>query len=144
MRKFVNDLLPGWFFEENYSFSDLGKIWILWHPSVKVVVRFKSLQMIISEVLLPEEKEWFVVSIVYASNDEGQRKDLWVEMMNFAKSQFMANKPWIVLGDFNQVLDPLEHSKPATLNVDRRTREFRDCLLNADLSDLTFRGNTFT
>lgn len=56
----------------------------------------------------------------------------------------MAGKAWIVLGNFNQVLNPVEHSRPATLNVDRKTREFRECLLNVDLADLTFKGNTFT
>ena len=56
----------------------------------------------------------------------------------------MISKAWIVLGDFNQVLCLSEHSSPVTLNVDRRTRDFRECLLSADLSDLTFRGNTFT
>lgn len=25
-KKFINALLPGWFFDENYGFSDLGKI----------------------------------------------------------------------------------------------------------------------
>lgn len=34
-QKFMNSLLPGWFFDNNYSFSDLGKIWILWHLSVQ-------------------------------------------------------------------------------------------------------------
>ena len=33
---------------------------------------------------------------------------------------------------------------PFTLNTDRRMREFRDCLIQADLSDLNYRGKTFT
>lgn len=86
MMKFVNSLLPGWSFEENYGYSDLGKIWILWHPSVKVVVRFKSLQMISCEVLLPEAQDWIVVSIIYAANEEGLRRDLWVDLVRMQKS----------------------------------------------------------
>lgn len=85
-----------------------------------------------------------MVSIVYASNQDGTRQDLWNELVNVANSQFLVGKAWIVLGDFNQVLNPSEHSCPQTLNVDRRTRDFRDCLVNADLSDLTYRGNNFT
>lgn len=57
MKKFVNNLLPGWLFEDNYGYSDLGKIWILWHPSVLVVMLSKSLQMVTCDVLLPEAKE---------------------------------------------------------------------------------------
>ena len=53
-QKFVNNLLPGWFFEDNYGFSNLGKIWILWHPSVSVTVVHKSLQMVTcEEVTIP-------------------------------------------------------------------------------------------
>ncbi|XP_010507487.1 PREDICTED: uncharacterized protein LOC104784120 [Camelina sativa] len=144
MKKFVNNLLPGWCFDENYGFSDLGKIWIMWDPSVQVVVLSKSLQMVTSEVLLPEAKDKIIVSIIYASNDEGQRKELWAELVSITNSQLMLNKPWIVLGDFNQTLNPDEHSSPATLNVDPKTRDFRDCLLEADLSDMTFKGSTFT
>lgn len=144
MKKFIDALLPGWIFEENYGFSVLGKIWVLWHPSVKVVVISKSLQMIMCEVLFPDSPDWIIVSIIYASNEESQRKDLWAEISDVSSSHSVAGKAWLVMGDFNQVLDPLEHSMPVTLNIDRRTREFRDCLINADLADLNFRGNTFT
>lgn len=128
----------------NYVFSALGKIWVLWHQSVKVVVISKSLQMVSCEVLLPDAQDWIVVSIIYASNDDCTRKGLWDEIVLLANSQSLVGKAWIVLGDFNQVLSPSEHSRAVTLNVDRKTRDFRECLLNADLSDLTFRGNTFT
>lgn len=141
--KFINDILPGWFLEENYGFSELGKIWVIWHPSVKVVVLAKSLQMITCEVLLPQETSWIVVSIVYASNHNDTRKELWKELAEMASVQ-VGNKPWVVLEDFNQTLNPLEHSNAPSLNVDRRTREFRDCLLDSELSDLVYKGNTFT
>ncbi|CAL9235725.1 unnamed protein product, partial [Arabidopsis halleri] len=97
-----------------------------------------------SKVLLPDALDWIVVSIIYASNEESQRQELWAEMVDLASSQALVGKAWIALGDFNQVLSPSEHSRPITLNVDRRTREFRDCLLSADLSDHTFRGNSYT
>lgn len=64
MRKFVNNLLPGWSFEENYAFLELGKIWLLWHPSVKVLILSKSLQQITCEVKLPEANQPFVASII--------------------------------------------------------------------------------
>ncbi|CAL9248339.1 unnamed protein product, partial [Arabidopsis halleri] len=112
--------------------------------SVKVVVIAKSLQMVSCEVLFPDAVDWIVVSFIYASNEEGLRQELWTEIVNMASSHSLIGKAWIVLGDFNQTLCPSEHSRPFTLNVDRKTREFRNCLLNADLSDLTFRGSSFT
>ena len=39
----VSRTLPRWFWENNYEFSDMGRIWIVWHPSVTVTVLSKSL-----------------------------------------------------------------------------------------------------
>lgn len=143
-KKFINNLLPGWSFVENYAFSELGKIWVLWDPRVQVVIVGKSLQMITCEVLLPDSIVWIVVSVVYAANEDDKRKELWKEITDLGASQIVMNRPWIMLGDFNQVLHPQEHSVQISLNVDRRVRDFRNCLLDAELSDLVYRGNTFT
>lgn len=104
----------------------------------------KSLQMINCEVLFPDCQEWFVVSIVYAANEEPPRRDLWSELVSLSTSPAVKDKAWIVMGDFNQTLDPSEHSHPPSLNVDRHMRDFRDCLAAAELSDMVLRGNTFT
>lgn len=142
-KMFVNELLPNWCFEDNYSFSDLGKICILWHMSVTVSVVHKSLQMVTCDVTIPGQPPFFV-SIVYASNYHEDRKELWESMVNLGTSQLLTGKPWIVMGDFNQTLSPEEHSLYASARVDKRTRLFRDCLLEADLADLNSRGKTFT
>jgi len=143
-KKFINALLPGWFFDENYGFSDLGKIWVLWDPSVEVVIVAKSLQMITCEVLLPNSRTWIVISVVYAANEDDKRKELWREITALGASPVTFNRPWIMLGDFNQVLHPHEHSRHVSLNVDRRIRDFRECLLDAELSDLVYKGSSFT
>ncbi|CAA7020366.1 unnamed protein product [Microthlaspi erraticum] len=143
-QKFVDKLLPGWSLEDNYAFSTLGKIWIVWHPSVRVVTIAKSLQMITSEVLLPDSSAWIVISVVYASNDETERKALWAELKDLALDRRVASRAWLVLGDFNQTLNPHEHSIPAAQNINRRMVEFRNTLQDAELSDLTFKGETFT
>lgn len=117
MRKFVNNLLPGWFFEENYGFSDLGKIWILWHPSVKVVIIAKTLQMICCEVWFPDAQDSFIASFVYGSNCAAIRTELWSELIATASHPLVAGKAWIVLGDFNQTISPDEHSVPASFNL---------------------------
>ena len=143
-RKFIDALLPGWSFEENYAFSELGKIWVVWHPSVQVVLIGKSLQMITCEVMLPGSLSWIVISVVYAADDDASRMELWKEIVDLSESQVIGNRPWLLLGDFNQVLHPQEHSIPASLNVDRKMRNFRNCLMDAELSDLVYKGNTFT
>ncbi|KAL1212565.1 hypothetical protein V5N11_036136 [Cardamine amara subsp. amara] len=141
---FINALLPDWSFEDNYGFSELGKIWVLWHPSVRVTILSKSLQMISCEIKLPSYQSAFVISFVYASNCEVERRNLWEEMSNFSLDQRVAGKAWTVLGDFNQVLNLEDHSSFGRLRIDRGMREFRSCILNASLVDLTYRGSTFT
>ena len=143
-QKFINKLLPGWSFDNNYDFSELGKIWILWHPSVKLLVLSKSLQMISCEVQVPDYPETFVVSFVYASNDETVRQTLWDELVVLSSDSRVVGKAWAVMGDFNQTLHPSDHSATISQNVDRATRVFRETLLDASLVDLNFRGSTFT
>ena len=144
IQKFINGILPGWNFAENYSFSDIGKIWVVWHSSVVVTVPQKSLQSITSEVRLPNQSSVCIITIVHASNDDEQRMELWQELVNLSVDSKIINKPWIILGDFNQILHPEEHSRPPTLNIDTKTRLFRETLLEADLADLTYKGPKFT
>ncbi|KAG7547383.1 F-box domain [Arabidopsis suecica] len=143
-KKLLSAILPGWSFKDNYAFSDLGKIWIMWHPSVKVSIISKSLQMMTCEVLLPDSQSEIVISFVYAANEESARRELWTEIVSIASSPRMVGKAWSVLGDFNQVLSPSDNSSSLNPNVDLPIRLFRDCLLEADLSDLNFRGCSFT
>lgn len=143
-KKFISAILPGWSFEDNYAFSDLGKIWILWHPSVKVSIISKSLQMVTCEVLLPDSQSEIVISFVYAANEDSARRDLWLEIVNMAANHRISGKAWSVIGDFNQVLYPIDHYVSLNPNIDLPTRLFRDCLVDADISDLTYRGCTYT
>lgn len=104
----------------------------------------KSLQMVTCEVLLPNSQSEFIISFVYATNEEHSRIGLWEEIVCLASNQRIMGKGWSVLGDFNQTLNHSDHSDPQTQNVDLPTRLFRDSLVNANLADLTYRGCSFT
>ncbi|XP_010418651.1 PREDICTED: uncharacterized protein LOC104704229 [Camelina sativa] len=96
-------------------------------------------------VKLPFITKELVVSIVYASSTSSDyRKELWTELQEFAVSPHCLNKPWLVLGDFNQILYPHEHSNPSFVTSTRGMRDLSQCLLNSGLSDLPYHGNTFT
>lgn len=47
------------------------------------------------------------------------------------------------MGDFNQIMNPIDHSASHGFNVDRATRDFRESLLDAGLLESSFRGSTF-
>ena len=72
----INKAFPGWHFDCNYEFSDLGKVWVLWHPSVSVSVLHNSLQSITCHVKLPYVTSEFVATMVYGSNCSKIRREL--------------------------------------------------------------------
>ncbi|KAJ0261541.1 Reverse transcriptase zinc-binding domain-containing protein [Hirschfeldia incana] len=140
----INNVFPGWRFECNYEFSDLGKVWLLWHPSVSVSICHKSLQSITGIVKLPLVKYKFAATIVYASNCRVVRKQLWSDISFLASSPQLSHLPWTVLGDFNQTLNAAEHSLGDQFSSPRGLREFSQCIASAKLTDLPYTGNYFT
>ncbi|XP_010507041.1 PREDICTED: uncharacterized protein LOC104783602 [Camelina sativa] len=116
----------------------------MWHPSVKMSIIFKSLQMITCLAVLLDDQSELVVSFVYALNEESVRRHLWAELLSVATDPRVSGKPWSVLGDFNQTLDHSDSSISPNPNTDLPTRLFWDCLLHAELADLTYRGCSFT
>lgn len=144
MNKFISDLFPGWSSTDNYGFSPIGRIWIIWHSSLSVTIISKSMQMITVEVRWPAAQSTSTISIIYASNDPADRTSLWTELSLLSSTYGLDAKPWIILGNFNQIRDPSEHSTSTSLNIDKRTREFNQCLLDVNVDDLNYRGATFT
>lgn len=140
----INRVFPGWHFECNYEFSDLGKIWLLWHPSVFVSVLQKSFQCITCSVKLPFVSTELAVTFFYGSNDRKICRDLWSDLCFLSSSPSIAQRPWTVLGDFNQILDPSDHLKAAVISSSRGMRDFLSCIVSTDLSDLPYCGNEFT
>lgn len=63
----------------------------------------------------------------------------WGDIRNFHNKD---THPWIVLGDFNEILYSLEimggNARPNAM------MEFRDCLIERGLDDLGFPGDPFT
>lgn len=100
--------------------------------------------MILMEVTWPSIQAKIFIYVIYASNDVAERTNLWAEISLLVVSQGLDTKPWMILGDFNQIRDPAEHSSPSSLNMGKRIRDFNQCLLDAKVEDLNFRGTTFT
>ncbi|GKB13443.1 RNA-directed DNA polymerase, eukaryota, reverse transcriptase zinc-binding domain protein [Tanacetum coccineum] len=73
---------------------------------VNVLVINKAKQNILCTVELNKIK--FYCTIVYASNNGAERRDLWKELA--MQKQFVKNDPWVILGDFNVTINASEHS----------------------------------
>lgn len=141
--KIIHSSFPGWNAVSNYEYAVHGRIWVLWDPAVLVSVISKSAQMITCMVKLPHIVDEIVVTFVYAVNCKYRRRNLWQEIKHMANASMVIDKPWLVLGDFNQSLDPSDASTGGS-RITGGMQELRDCLLSANLFDLTFKGQHFT
>ena len=138
----IQSVVPGWRFDENYQHSERGRIWVVWDPSVSLIVYKRSAQAITCGVFDRASNVLFIVVFVYAFNTAIQKRDLWTEIEDTCNLPVVKNLPTLVLGDFNQILTADEHYSinPFTLPV-RGMEEFQECLSR---SDLEARGKHFT
>ena len=72
----------------------------------------------------PNESHPFLLTAIYASPNFSKRKILWNSLKNFASS---VDLPWILLGDFNEMLE--ENDKIGELPFNgNRIAAFRECV----------------
>ena len=70
--------------------------------------------MITSIVRLPNSSTDMAVSYVYGVNCKNGRELLWEEISALSADPIIASEPWVVLGDFNQSIDPADSSSGST------------------------------
>ncbi|KAF7818437.1 reverse transcriptase [Senna tora] len=116
-----------------------GGLWLMWNSSfVKMDIHGESFQEI--QATMEVSNFRFLVSFVYASPIRDRRKVLWSNLMNLAEIHSM---PWLICGDFNDVLslDEKWGGLPASSS---RIREFKHCIDYCGVTDLGFLGQKFT
>ncbi|KAF6158173.1 hypothetical protein GIB67_014967 [Kingdonia uniflora] len=80
-----NNIRPGWGLYTNYEHSQLGRIWLMWDPTVvSLTVIDKLDQAIFAEATLPDGQQ-FCVTIVYGSNSSAGRLHLWDRISHHAR-----------------------------------------------------------
>lgn len=82
--------------------------------------------------------------IVYASPDWKKRKKLWRDLTNFNVNHVTPRDPWLVIGDFNSIVSMSEKKGGRVDPFAASARDFKDFILDNDLSDLGFVGAPFT
>lgn len=123
-----------------YEHSQGGRIWLLWRDTVRMSPVYKTDQFITYSVAMQDEEEFFC-SFVYASNQVEERKILWEDLCHHHDSPLFEQKPWIIMGDFNEILDGGEHSEFESLvRSPTGMRDFQRTALRCQLSDLGYQG----
>ena len=142
--KIIKEEFKEWSTIMNYECSQGGRIWVLWRDSIRMTPVFKSDQLITCSVGLEGEEE-FLCTFVYARNLSEERKELWDDLCHHHDSAMFKNKEWMIMGDFNEILEGDENSRFAILGrVSGGMCEFQRVMLHCHLSDLGYQGLVFT
>ncbi|KAG7540795.1 Endonuclease/exonuclease/phosphatase superfamily [Arabidopsis thaliana x Arabidopsis arenosa] len=128
---------------ENVESGNL--IWVVWKNNVRVTPVFKSGQIITCSILVEGGTEEFFVSFVYASNHAEERKELWEDIKYHFDSPMFQDKPWSIIGDFNEILDGEEHSNYENSPfIPVGMRDFQEIVRHCSLVDMSSHGPLYT
>lgn len=144
-KQIVSTVFQDCSFINNYEFSRKGRIWVVWSPQVRVTPVFKSDQIITVSILLEGDNEEFFCSFVYGENLKEDRRELWEDIKAHQDSAMFRGKQWIIMGDFNEILDGEEHSSYQDSGLSSEgMREFESAVQYCRLMDLGCQGPKFT
>ncbi|XP_062085726.1 uncharacterized protein LOC133791831 [Humulus lupulus] len=105
----------------------------------QVDIRKCTSQMIHLEVKAGRRQEGFFLTFVYAFNDANGRTLLWRDLKDLASR---IRQPWVVLGDFNDILATEERVGNRTQGGG--TLAFKECIVECKLADVKYLGCFFT
>lgn len=128
----MNKTCRGWKFTFNHSEDDDGWIILIWKDPVDVRVLQQSRQALTCEVKLLGSLP-FVFTTIYASNERTKRTNLLVELLNLYQCFSLDTVPWVLGGDFNQIIHHAEHSLSEVNSLTPDMIELQDCFTQMDL-----------
>ena len=139
----ISTLCPNWNFTSNHASDPDGRIILIWRSTLTVQLISQSRQCITCHISFPNQRPVYY-SAVYASNLSSERVDLWTELIHLNSTLNLENNCWIVGGDLNQILHPMEHSDPDVVVPDYLMYQLRDCFTQMGLFDLRYIGPSHT
>lgn len=138
--KRIADKLPfdGAIFANSFGLS--GGLWVLWDSNQVEISELSSTEQEIHVVVSTTANAPWLLSAVYASPRLAERRLLWY---NLAVVAGLHSMPWVIVGDFNEVLMGDDKLGGNSVNINRELR-FQDCLDSCKMIDIGFAGPRFT
>ncbi|XP_074305397.1 uncharacterized protein LOC141640525 [Silene latifolia] len=133
-------MLDGWSVTTNASYHKGGRVWLLWKAELfDVFVLQYDAQFVHALVTERCSQEQFYITMFYAFNDGLERRDLWKKLILIHGA---VTGPWVVAGDFNTVITPVERLGGNTKQSD--IDDFIDCPATCELTDINTTGAFYT
>ncbi|GFZ00592.1 eukaryotic translation initiation factor 4E [Actinidia rufa] len=135
MIEIVNKEFRCWQAADNLSHSPNGRILIIWKSDkVNLDILESNAQVIQCLATCISTSRKFYISFVYAFNTVVSRRPLWDNLCKFSSS---IELPWLLLGDFNNVLkgEVRANGIPVTLY---EMKDFQDCCYEMGITDLRY------
>lgn len=144
-RRIVSAIPRGWRFFANWDHHHTARIVVVWSPNVITTVYKSSAQAVTCGFFLPLESLTVTVTFVYGCNEVESRRELWHELETLSSTTPVANHPWAVLGDFNQIIRTSQHSNSMHIEVDTSgVDDMNLAMQEADLFEAQGKGLSFT
>lgn len=118
-----------------------GGLWVIWDSAQVEVSELSTMEQEIHTVVTPRHSntQW-LLSAVYAGPRYAERRLLWENLESVAS---LHSLPWIIAGDFNDVLMGEDKFGGSPININRALR-FQECLDSCGMIDIGFSGAQFT
>ncbi|XP_022848848.1 uncharacterized protein LOC111371175 [Olea europaea var. sylvestris] len=133
LMRILRNKFIGFWHANNFATHKGGRILILWNPS-KVILDVMEVhpQIIHCKAICKVTSFTFLVSFVYGFHTMVCRRPLWENIMDFNTNVAL---PWMILGDFNNVLKFDEKSNGADVNP-YEIKDLANCCLQVGLTDV--------
>ena len=112
---------------------------LFYHKSNKVELNYVSPHFIDIVFMYENVVQWRFTGF-YGHPKWNERHLSWDDIRNLHSK---SNHPWVVLGDFNEILYPSKKEGGVARPLGMM-REFRECLMDCGLEDLGYNGDMFT
>jgi len=129
---------------KNYVMSEArgfsGGIWLLWNRSdIQIQLIQSDFHFLHVQVSGNNTDPW-LLTVVYASPRENERHNTWQLLRQLSTS---INKPWLMMGDFNEIAYPGEKKGGAPTDV-RKCQIFNSWINDCNLMEVITAGTRFT
>ncbi|KAL0290511.1 UNVERIFIED_CONTAM: hypothetical protein Scaly_2668400 [Sesamum calycinum] len=137
-----NNIHRNWQWYSDYNGGPGNRIWVGWNNSkIDIDVLEAHNQIVHCKVTVKATSTRFFHSFVYASNDMVIRRELWNILTRLALT--MEDENWIIVGDFNIVMDHSEIRDGSGDNLEAM-EEFYDAINESQLFTLPMVGLQFS